>query len=145
MVQPSLHLIKLSVGTESPESLAQWQMNALAVGPDGAPRHVTRMRPTRGGEIVANGGSIYWVIRGFILARQKIVRFDDVMGEDGIKRTAIVLERAIVRTIAVPKRPFQGWRYLKPADAPKDLTAARMKETPLPEALQRQLADMGLQ
>ena len=94
---------------------------------------------------MANGGSIYWVIRGFILARQKIVRFDDVMGEDGIKRTAIVLERAIVRTIAVPKRPFQGWRYLKPEDAPKDLTAARMKETPLPEALQRQLADMGLQ
>ena len=81
-----------------------------AQGPDGLPRHITRMWPKREKEILS-GGSIFWVFKGVIQCRQKIVRFDEVFGEDGIRRCAIVLEPKLYRTVQAPKRPFQGWRY----------------------------------
>src|SRR6056297_1536394 len=113
MAEPFTHLIKLSVGTETVDDLAAWQATAQQRWPDGQPRHVTRMWPKREAEIV-NGGSIYWVIKGFIQARQRVLRLDEVTGQDGIRRCAIVLDRELIRVEATPKRPFQGWRYLKP-------------------------------
>lgn len=138
-----LHLVKLSVGTESVESLAAWQASARAKGPDGLPRHVTRMWPKRGADIL-NGGSIYWVIRGAIQCRQRILRLDEVTGQDGIRRCAIVLDPQMVRVAASPKRPFQGWRYLPASDAPPDLGARRPNEAELPAALSAALADIGV-
>ena len=116
-----LHLIKLSVGSESVASLARWQATRAAQGRDGLPRHVTRMWPRRKAELL-DGGSIYWVIRGFVRARQRIVRLDEADLGDGVRRCAIVLDPALVSTAATPRRPFQGWRYLRAADAPVDLT-----------------------
>ncbi len=116
-----LHLIKLSVGSESVASLAKWQATRRAQGRDGLPRHVTRMRPRREVELL-DGGSIYWVIRGFVRARQRIVRLDEVNGADGARRCAIVLDPNLVSTAATPRRPFQGWRYLRATDAPVDLS-----------------------
>ena len=139
----SVHLIKLSVGSERVEDLINWQKNPRAKGPDGLPRHVTRMWPKREPEVI-NGGSLYWVIKGVVLCRQRILRLDEVVGQDGIRRCGIVLDPKVIRTEAAPKRPFQGWRYLDPANAPKDLTAARQAESALPPQLTAALAEIGV-
>ena len=137
----SVHLVKLSVGSETPETLAAWQEANAHRFPDGLPRHVTRMWPKREAEIL-NGGSIYWVIKGSIQCRQKIIRLDEVIGSDGIRRCAIVLEPELHRTAQALRRPFQGWRYLKPEDSPADLPKGRPAEEPLPAELSAALAEM---
>lgn len=138
-----VHLIKLCVGAETVEDLVQWQASTRAKGADGLPRHVTRMWPKRGDELLA-GGSLYWVFKGSVLARQRVLRLDEVTGGDGIIRCAIVLDPEIIRTAAAPKRPFQGWRYLKPQDAPPDLPKARKGDDSLPPELDAALAELGL-
>ncbi|MBO9396347.1 DUF1489 domain-containing protein [Shimia sp. R9_2] len=139
----SVHLVKLSVGSETPETLAAWQEANAHRFPDGLPRHVTRMWPKREAEIL-NGGSIYWVIKGAIQCRQKIIRLDEVIGSDGIRRCAIVLDPQVHLTQAALKRPFQGWRYLKPEDAPADLPEGRENDDVLPDDLNRALAEIGV-
>lgn len=137
------NLIKLSVGTESVEDLAEWQAQTRAQTSDGLPRHVTRMWPKREQELL-NGGSIYWVIKGLIQCRQRVLRLDEVEGGDGIRRCAIVLEPELHRTAQALKRPFQGWRYLKPEDSPADLPKGRAAEDPLPPELSAALAEIGV-
>jgi hypothetical protein len=139
----TINLIKLSVGTESVETLTAWQASRAAQTPDGLPRHVTRMWPKREAEIL-NGGSIYWVIKGAIQCRQKVLRLDEVIGSDSIRRCAIVLDPELHRTASALRRPFQGWRYLKPEDSPRDLPAGRAQEDALPEDLSRALAEIGV-
>ncbi len=143
MSGPFTHLIKLSVGTETVEGLAQWQETARLKWPDEQPRHITRMWPKRAGEVL-NGGSIYWVIKGAVLCRQRILRLDEVIGEDGIRRCGIVLDCALTRVEATPRRAFQGWRYLAPPDAPRDLAKARAHEDALPSEMQSALAEIGV-
>lgn len=135
-----INLIKLCVGAEKVEDLIAWQEARYAKGPA---MHVTRMAPKRGPEVL-DGGSLYWVFKGVVLARQRIVALDEVMGADGIPRCAIVLDRKVVRTEALPRRPFQGWRYFKPEDAPADLTPGREREEPLPRELLAALSEIGL-
>ncbi len=120
-----------------------WQATKAAQGADGLPRHVTRMWPKREAELVA-GGSIYWVIQGLVQCRQKILRLDEVIGEDGIRRCAIVLEPDLIRTAHARKRPFQGWRYLSCDDAPPDLAEGRQSEDALPNDLSAALAEIGV-
>ena len=139
----TVHLIKLSVGTENVEGLAAWQATKRAQAPDGLPRHVTRMWPRREAEVL-NGGSIYWVIKGVIQCRQQIDRLDEYIGPDGIRRCAIVLQPDLIRTQNSLRRPFQGWRYLPAADAPPDLPKGRGDEEPLPVELNRALAEIGV-
>jgi hypothetical protein len=138
-----IHLLKLCVGAENVEDLTDWQTTPRAKGPDGLPRHVTRMWPRREAEVL-NGGSIYWVFKGVILARQKILRFDEVTGSDGILRCALVLDPKVVRTEAAPRRPFQGWRYLDPKDAPRDLRQGRTDADDAPPQLLAALAEIGV-
>ena len=139
----TVHLIKLSVGTENVEGLAAWQATKRAQAPDGLPRHVTRMWPRREAEVL-NGGSIYWVIKGVIQCRQQIDRLDEYIGSDGIRRCAIVLQPDLIRTQNSLRRPFQGWRYLPAADAPPDLPKGCGDEEPLPVELNRALAEIGV-
>ncbi|MCI5096261.1 MAG: DUF1489 domain-containing protein [Rhodobacteraceae bacterium] len=138
-----INLVKLSVGSESVETLAAWQEMRMAELPDGLPRHVTRMWPKRETEIL-NGGSIYWVIKGLIQCRQRVLRLDEVIGQDGIRRCAIILDPELHRTQTAQKRPFQGWRYLKPEDTPPDLPEGRAQEDTLPPELNRALAEIGV-
>lgn len=139
----SLNILKLSVGTETVEGLAAWQSSPQAQSRDGLPRHVTRMWPKRGDELL-DGGSIYWVIKGVILCRQRVLRLDEVIGSDGIRRCAIVSDPELIRTTPVTRRPFQGWRYLKAEDTPPDLGEIRQNEDTLPSDLQNALADIGV-
>jgi hypothetical protein len=139
----SINLIKLSVGSESIESMARWQTSARAKGPDGQPRHVTRMWPRREAELL-NGGSIYWVVKGVLLCRQPILRLDEVVRADGIRRCGIVLKPGLIPVIPTPRRPFQGWRYLPSEDAPMDMDPARASEARLPTELSVALAEIGV-
>jgi hypothetical protein len=138
-----VNILKLSVGTENTDDLAAWQKTKRAQAPDGLPRHVTRMWPKRETELT-NGGSVFWVIKGVIQCRQKIIRLDEYIGQDGIRRCAIVMEPTIIRVQSSVKRPFQGWRYLSPDDAPSDLPKGREEEEPLPTELNRALAEIGV-
>jgi hypothetical protein len=137
-----LNLIKLCVGADSVDDLVDWQRQPRAQGPDGLPRHVTRMWPKRASELL-EGGSLYWVIRGVLQARQRILRLDEVDRGDGITRCALVLDPDVVRTEARPRRPFQGWRYLAGPDAPPDLAAGRGADD-LPPRLEAALSEIGV-
>jgi len=139
----TLNLLKLCVGTDCVDDLIDWQKTRAALNPDGLPHHVTRMWPKQA-EALLDGGSLYWVFKGVVLARQRILRLDEVPGGDGIVRCGIILDPAIVRTEPQPRRPFQGWRYLKPEDAPRDLPAMRAGDDALPPELSAALADLGL-
>ncbi len=145
-LQGALHLIKLSVGTESVEDLAEWQKDVaqrnLAAGHGALASHVTRMRPRREDALIP-GGSIYWVIRGLVLCRQRLVRLDERIGEDGIRRCALMLDPELVRVRPQPRSAFQGWRYLKATDAPPDLERKEGQDD-LPPRLQIALSDMGV-
>lgn len=138
-----VNLLKLCVGADSVEDLTDWQEENAHRWPEGCAVHVTRMWPKREAEILS-GGSLYWVIKGAVLARQRIVGLERVQGSDGIERCAIVLDREVIRTEGAPRRPFQGWRYLDPADSPRDLPKGRAREEALPPALAQALAEIGL-
>ncbi len=138
-----INLVKICVGAEQVEDLIAWQTLPRAQGPDGQPRHVTRMWPKRAAELLA-GGSIYWVFKGTVLARQRVLRLDEVVREDGIRRCGLVLDPDVVRTEGQVRRPFQGWRYLASEDAPRDLRKGRAAEPTLPPELNRALAEMGV-
>ncbi len=136
-----LHLIKLSVGSESIDTQARWQAARLAE--TGTLCHITRMWPRREAELL-QGGSIFWVIKGVVQSCQKIIRLDEVIGEDGIRRCGIVLDPVLHHTRPQPKRPFQGWRYLEPSAAPEIGAAYKAGEDSLPPALQSELSALGV-
>lgn len=136
-----INLVKLCVGAAQIEDLIAWQSSRA--WPEGQPIHVTRMWPKREDELLA-GGSLYWVFKGQILARQKVISLQEVIGADGIRRCAISLDPNIIRTQATARRAFQGWRYLTREDSPPDLPQTRPAEVPLPSDLARALADIGL-
>jgi hypothetical protein len=100
----------------------------------------TRAWPKRREEILA-GGSLYWVIKGVISVRQRIVAIDDVTDHHG-HRCGLYLDRKLVRTVPQPRRAFQGWRYLDPQDAPLDLADLK-GGAGLPDDLRRKLAELG--
>jgi hypothetical protein len=134
-----VNLIKLCVGVDSVEQLETWQQTRGGTHSS----HTTRMRPKRQGELL-NGGSLYWVIKGVIQARQPILALEEVVGEDGKSRCRMVLGTPLIRTLAAPRRPFQGWRYLNVDDSPPDQVRARQADSELPPELAAALADIGL-
>lgn len=138
-----IHLVKLCVGADAVEDLVEWQASQRGRWPAGRAVHVTRMWPKREAEVLA-GGSLYWVFKGLILARQRIVALEELRGEDGILRCAIHLDSEVIRTEPAPRRPFQGWRYLPATEAPRDLPQARAADDALPPALATALAEIGL-
>jgi len=143
----ALHLIKLCVGVESIEQLSDWIAQDLAhqrgMGLEPRDTHTTRMMPKRIPELL-DGGSLYWVIKGQVQARQRMLDLRAVKGEDGIQRCQIVFEPEVVPTEWQPKRPFQGWRYLLEKDAPRDLASIGGGGDELPSALKAELAELGL-
>ena len=138
-----IHLVKLCVGAESVEDLLAWHASQRGRWPAGTTVHVTRMWPKRADALLA-GGSLYWVIRGAIRARQRLIRLDEAPGAGGAPHCALVLDARVVRTETVPRTPFQGWRYLAPSHAPRDLADGRARDDGLPPALAAALADLGL-
>src|ERR1700741_394616 len=143
-----LHIIKLAVGCESVKELKSWVAERIRTAKaKGLPRHhihITRMTPKRVDEVL-DGGSLYWVIRGEIAAREKIIAIEPFRDKDGIGRCRLAVQPKVIAVSPRPMRPFQGWRYLKEGDAPPDLT--RTSATGLaamPEPMRRELRELGL-
>jgi hypothetical protein len=143
----TLHLIKLCVGADSLDDLRQWMAARMreAEKRSGPPRHahVTRMTPKRAAEIL-DRGSLYWVIKGLIAARQRLVGIEPFMDSDGIGRCKLWLDGAVVPVAPRLMRAFQGWRYYEAKDAPPDLDQTQAGVAAMPEALRRELAGLGL-
>ncbi|WP_366943018.1 DUF1489 domain-containing protein [Vannielia sp.] len=142
-IKNTIHLVKLCVGVDSVEGLEAFRAKRRRETGEDFSRHVTRMWPKQQDSLL-NGGSLYWVIKGEIQARQEIVRLDEVIGTDGIRRCGIILAPQLVRVAPAVRRPFQGWRYLKPEDAPVDLPQAREGDPEMPPELRAKLAEIGV-
>ncbi|MEL6980285.1 MAG: DUF1489 domain-containing protein [Pseudomonadota bacterium] len=142
----ALNLVKLCVGADGPADLRAWhQARAAASGPGWTPRHTTRMQPKRAAELL-EGGSLYWVFRGVVLARQHLLAIEPNRGADGVSRHDLVLAPTLIATRPQPRRPFQGWRYLPGADAPADAAtrAEAADGAPLPPELEEALDAFGV-
>ncbi|MBP6818396.1 DUF1489 domain-containing protein [Ferrovibrio sp. MS7] len=141
-----VHLLKLAVGIESLEHFRE-RLKARAEGAKGKKQpghftHVTRHRPKRDKEVL-DGGSLYWVVKGQLCARTRILALDDVTLDDG-PHCAIKLEAKLIPVLPQPRRPHQGWRYLEDADAPPDLSKAGEGAAELPPKLMAELRALGL-
>ena len=143
----ALHLLKLCVGAESLDDLKEWvaerALVAIAAALEPHSVHTTRMVPKKTEELL-NGGSLYWVIKGQVQARQKLLDIKTFTDTDGIGRCQLILAPEVVETQFQPRRPFQGWRYLTNEDAPKDLSAMGSGLSEMPADLKRELAELGL-
>jgi hypothetical protein len=144
----TLHIIKLCVGAESIADLATWQASRYAQQKRAgfAPRvvHTTRMVPKRQDEITGKG-SLYWVIKGIIEVRQRIIGFDSGAKEDGTPCCLFVLDRTLVPVRPTVRKAFQGWRYLNADDAPVDLAGSGSSGVAtLPPKMRKDLAELGL-
>jgi hypothetical protein len=145
----TLHLRKLSVGIDSIDNLAAIQAMRRSQrkerGEPAISRHVTRMWPKRADELLANRGSMFWVIKGVMQARQVILDFEEVYGEDGIRRCGILLAPELIPVVPRATRPFQGWRYLDAKDAPEDLHELSGEIDPaMPASMLAELKELGL-
>ena len=146
----TVHLRKLCVGVDHPDQLAAWQARRLAAAANrpGALYHQTRSHPKRRDEIL-KGGSLYWIICGVMRVRQRIVGIEDAPmegGEQDIRRRPscrLILDPELVPVEPRAHRPFQGWRYLEPADAPRDLEAGD-ESAEMPPAMAAELRELGL-
>ena len=144
----ALHLLKLCVGAESLRDMEEWIAETLAAKRKAKQpveqTHRTRMVPKRVDELL-DGGSLYWVIKGQVAARQEILDVRPYTDNDGIGRCHVVLEPTLIPVMPRPHRPFQGWRYLVDHEKPEDLTGrtgAAIAE--MPEPMRRELRELGL-
>jgi hypothetical protein len=133
-----LHLLKLAVGVEDLDQLRR--IRAARAVERGGSWVYTRNRPRRSAEVVA-GGSIYWIIRGSVRVRQRVAGFRSERDDNGRRYCLIQVDDRLIPTVPRAWRPFQGWRYLLPEDAPADRSA---DEEPLPDRMLAELRSLGL-
>ena len=143
----SLHLIKLCVGCDSVADLEDWIKQKLKAkkrrGQKPEHIHTTRMVPKRAAELT-QGGSLFWVIRGQITCRERILAIRPFTDKDGIGRCRVVLDGKLVLVEPRARSAFQGWRYLEATEAPRDLARAAPGAAKMPEQMRRELRELGL-
>ena len=137
----TVHLVKLCVGADDISDLVSWQ-NQLQKTYNRV-FHTTRMVPKRQADLL-EGGSIYWVIKRQIRVRQLITDIEEFTDGQGIRRCHLHLDPQLVHTRLQARRPFQGWRYLPPADAPIDAPDNVEIDEEMPEELRSELTELGL-
>ncbi len=142
----TIHLQKLSVGSETISTLRDWQKlvvrRRVQRGLSPFHEHRTRMFPKNKEELL-QGGSIYWVIKGFIQCRNEIVALEETKTKDGRRACSILMNPKIIPVNPSPRRAFQGWRYLKPEDVPKDISNDAQYIN-LPSELRAKLLSLGI-
>jgi hypothetical protein len=105
--------------------------------------HTTRMVPKRQADLL-EGGSLYWVIKRQIRVRQQITDIEEFIDGQGIRRCHLHLNPELVHTRLQARRPFQGWRYLTPQDAPVDTPHNIEVDDDMPEDMRSELTELGL-
>lgn len=142
-----IHILKMAVGIENVEHLCRVQAHRLTIMRDaGDPevlRHWTRNTPKRADEVIG-GGSLYWIIKGYVRARQRILSIERRKDSEATKKCAFVLDNLVVPTALRIARPIQGWRYLESAGAPLDQDQKTMEMVDMPEEMARELRNLGL-
>lgn len=142
----TVHLVKLCVGVEDPETLIALQADRLARKRAAKQPtelvHVTRMTPKRADELL-DGGSLYWVMKGQVRCRQRVLELRPLVDDEGKSHCGLVLDPDIVLTERLPKRPFQGWRYLDKDAAPRDASTVEGVED-MPAEMRAELMELGL-
>jgi hypothetical protein len=133
--------MKFAVGIRDVAHLQAVQQNRTLRDPP--LRHQTRQIPRRGAELT-DGGSIYWVIAGAVVVRQRILDIVEDRWDDGTSCAGLVLDPVLVPVAGTKTRAFQGWRYLAPEAAPADIGAASVNAEDMPEELRRALRDLAL-
>lgn len=140
----TLNLLKLCVGIESIDHLAEVQKQRRKQLRRRSNLHRTRNFPKRAGEIVDSGGSLYWIIKGIIRVRQPILRFEETFDEHDKRHCLIVLKPELIRTELRSFRAFQGWRYFPGEDAPPDAPKRSGPEDEPPPEMAEELRKLGL-
>jgi hypothetical protein len=143
----TVHLVKLCVGCDTVQELKDWQTERLKrlkrAGKTPEHCHRTSQTPRRRDELL-DGGSLYWVIKGVILVRQRVLDLRPDVKDDGTACCGIVLDPELVATRARARRAFQGWRYLPAADAPADLRVVEDDDGEMPRAMRADLRELRL-
>jgi len=145
----TVHLVKMAVGIDDLDHLRAVQARRIAEARrtegKGRLRHLTRNAPRRADEVL-DGGSIHWIIKGYIRARQRIIGIEEATGRSGRKRCALILDPELVRTVLTPHKPIQGWRYMEDAAAPDELEDGKLdpRDANLPPNLAAELRSLGL-
>ena len=134
-----INLKKLAVGIRSINDLKKIQ--SLKLQQNNEIFVKTRNKPARKSEIL-DGGSIYWIIRGVMSARQNIIDLAEVQRADGQVACGLVLSPDLVATVPTKMRIFQGWRYLETEDAPADMNDP--VDESMPPALLAELRELGV-
>ena len=137
----TVNIIKLCVGIESVEHLIEARKKDPRNKGKDYNFHITRFKRRRAEEVL-DGGSLYWVMKGFVIARQRIIGLEDVKTENGTK-CMIQMDKKIHLTESQPRRAFQGWRYLEQSSAPNDLPEGS-KVVDIPSELRNELTELGL-
>ncbi len=103
----------------------------------------TSRKPSRVDEMLASG-SVYWIIKKMVLCRQAIIGLEQIQEEDEKPSYLIFCETDLVRTQALERKPFQGWRYLEASSAPKDIGPLGGADDDVPAELEQDLRAAGL-
>lgn len=143
-----LNLLKMAVGIDDVAHLEAVQRRRLDEAERDRKvrelRHVTRNTPRRSAEVL-DGGSLYWIVKGLIRVRQRILRLDRIVREDGKPRCAIILDPKLVHIQPRRHRPMQGWRYLEADAAPPDGAAPMDTDlSAMPAEMAAELRELGL-
>ncbi len=139
----TVHLLKLCVGVDNVQDLARWQTRRLKRLKVPELCHRTLQMPRRRDEVL-DGGSLYWVIKGFVLVRQRVLDLRPDRKANGTACCGIVLDPELVLTRSHPRRPFQGWRYLDPDDAPPDIQVYDAAADDIPRGMREDLRELRL-
>jgi hypothetical protein len=143
----TIHILRRAFHAESIEDFAEWQAERRkemkANGQKPRTRTMLRAFPTRKEELL-DGGSIYWIIKGAIRARQRVLAVEQNPDPSSRRKCMIVLESKLTPTVPYPVRARRGWRYLEPNAVPPDLDKAGRGVDKLPANLAAELRELGL-
>ena len=141
----TVHLLRVGVGIEDIAHLRRVLARNTETGADGRPwvTVTTRFTPRRAADVL-DGGSLYWIIKRQVRARQAVLAIETIVGEGGKPRCAFRLSPELVLTEPQPRRPHQGWRYYPPEDAPPDLAPSDGDLADMPDEMRGALRELGL-
>jgi hypothetical protein len=135
------HLKKIAVGIETVERLKIRQ--EMIFRTYGRLFHSTRNMPKKREELIQSG-SMFWIIKRYVLVRQKIINIIPVVREDGSKGCEIELDKNLTKVIPTKMKPFQGWRYYLEEEIPQDLNVNCNEDDEVPEQIRSELIKLGL-